>query len=138
MTTRHASCSCGQLKVTTRGEPIRISVCHCLACQQRTGSAFGAQARFARENVTIEGRSVVYIRTADSGNKLRFNFCPDCGATVHYHIEHIPDVIAVPLGAFADPQFPAPKFSVYESRQHAWVCIAGDVERTSEPSAPMT
>ena len=31
-------------------------------------------------------------------------------------IEGWPGVTAVPLGAFADPQFPAPKFSVYEHR----------------------
>lgn len=129
MTTRQASCSCGQLKVTTTGEPIRISVCHCLACQQRTGSAFGVQARFSRGNVEIEGRSSQYVRVADSGNRLIFNFCPDCGATVHYRLQHIPDVIAVPVGAFADPQFPVPKFSVYESRQHRWVCIDADVDR---------
>jgi DNA topoisomerase IB len=46
MTERHASCSCGQLAVVTRAEPIRISICHCLACQRRTGSVFGTQARF--------------------------------------------------------------------------------------------
>jgi hypothetical protein len=28
---RTASCSCGQLKVTCEGEPIRISMCHCLS-----------------------------------------------------------------------------------------------------------
>ena len=57
MTTRQASCSCGQLSVTCEGEPVRISICHCNACQKRTGSVFGTQARFPREQVTIEGRS---------------------------------------------------------------------------------
>ena len=131
MKTRHAACSCGQLRATTRGEPVRISVCHCLACQQRTGSAFGAQARFPRDCVTTEGRATRYVRTADSGNTLIFNFCPDCGATVYYGIEHIPEVIAIPLGAFADPDFPAPKFSVYESRRHGWVVIDADVEHST-------
>jgi hypothetical protein len=50
MNTRTASCSCGQLTVVTAGDPIRVSVCHCLACQRRTGSVFGAQARFARKS----------------------------------------------------------------------------------------
>lgn len=36
MTTRQASCSCGQLRLTCAGEPVRISVCHCLECQRRT------------------------------------------------------------------------------------------------------
>ena len=128
MTERNASCSCGQLQAKTTGEPIRISVCHCLACQQRTGSAFGAQARFPRERVTTAGRATTYVRIADSGNKMRFHFCPDCGATVYYWAELIPDVIGIPLGAFSDPQFPPPKFSVYESRRHPWVRIEADVE----------
>lgn len=131
MTKRFASCSCGQLKATAHGEPMRISVCHCLSCQQRTGSAFGAQARFPRDQVTLEGQSTQYVRVADSGNQLIFNFCPRCGSTVHYRVEHIPDVIAIPLGAFADPHFPAPKFSVYESRRHTWASIDADVERSS-------
>jgi hypothetical protein len=131
MTTRSASCSCGQLKATARGEPIRISVCHCLSCQQRTGSAFGVQARFVSDQVTVQGQSKQYVRVADSGNRLIFNFCPTCGSTVHYRLEHIPDVVAIPVGAFADPHFPAPKFSVYESRAHAWARIAADVEHTT-------
>jgi hypothetical protein len=55
---RIATCSCEQLKVTCTGEPVRISMCHCLACQRRTGSVFGVQARFPSDNVQIEGRAV--------------------------------------------------------------------------------
>jgi hypothetical protein len=29
-------------------------------------------------------------------------------------------VIAVAMGAFADPAFPAPRHSVYESCRHSW------------------
>ena len=42
MTTRTATCSCGQLRLACEGEPVRISICHCLECQKRTGSIFGA------------------------------------------------------------------------------------------------
>jgi hypothetical protein len=35
--------SCGQLTARVTGVPVRVSVCHCLACQRRTGSVFGAQ-----------------------------------------------------------------------------------------------
>lgn len=128
MISRTAACSCGQLRIVTRGEPLRISVCHCLACQKRTGSTFGYQARFARDNVTIEGRATRYTRIADSGQSLTYSFCPDCGATVHYQQDHLPDIVAVPVGGFADPQFPAPRFSVYESRMHRWFRLDGDME----------
>jgi hypothetical protein len=127
---RRAACSCGQLQVEVRGEPARVSVCHCLACQQRTGSAFGYQARFPRDRVRITGLATEYIRTADSGNRIHFHFCPQCGATVHYHLASAPEIIAIPAGAFADPQFYLPKFSVYESRQHSWVMITSDAEHS--------
>ena len=109
---------------------MRISVCHCLACQRRTGSAFGFQARFPAERVRITGRAHEYVRLADEYDDPRsFRFCPDCGATVYYTIASQPELIAIPVGAFADPQFPPPRVSVWESRRHGWVSVPADAER---------
>ena len=71
MTPHDATCSCGQLRLTAEGEPVRISICHCLACQRRTGSAFGIQARFPAERVHVEGRSSEYVRLSDDGEERR-------------------------------------------------------------------
>lgn len=128
MSTRTAACSCGQLSLTAEGDPVRISMCHCLACQRRTGSVFGAQARFARDRVVTSGRAKEYVRVGDSGGRITFSFCPECGATVFYRIDDLPEVIAVPVGAFADPAFPEPRVSVYEARRHAWVAVPAEAE----------
>lgn len=128
MTERLASCSCGKLTVRTQGEPTRISICHCLACQQRTGSVFGAQARFPADAVTIEGQSTEFARTGDEGTTARFHFCPQCGSTVFYLMDAVPGAVAIPVGAFADPDFPQPRVSVYEVRKHRWVGLPGDIE----------
>jgi hypothetical protein len=128
MTKRLASCSCGKLTASTQGEPTRVSICHCLACQKRTGSVFGAQARFPADAVTVEGESTEYVRTGDEGGVARFHFCPKCGATVFYLLDAMPDVVAVPVGAFADPDFPQPKVSVYEERKHRWVGLPDGIE----------
>jgi hypothetical protein len=37
--------------------------------------------------------------------------------------------VAVPAGAFSEPGFPAPSFSVYEERMHPWVCVPVGIER---------
>ena len=124
--TRLAECRCGQLKAACEGEPVRISVCHCLACQRRSGSAFAAQARFPTDKVTVTGASKSWTRVADSGAAATYRFCPECGSTVAYELDKFPGVIAVPIGAFADPSFPPPRFSVWEERKHAWVDIVGD------------
>jgi hypothetical protein len=121
MKTRRASCSCGQLGVTCEGEPVRIGICHCLACQKRTGSAFSVQARFARDRVTHSGNAREYVRVGDDGGRLTFRFCPECGSTVCYSIDGEPDLVGVPVGAFADPTFPPPTYSVYDARRHPWV-----------------
>jgi hypothetical protein len=128
MNRRVASCSCGQLRAEVTGEPVRVSVCHCLACQRRTGSVFGAQARFPRESVAISGQGTEFVRVGDEGRSTRFTFCPICGATVFYAMEGHEEVVAIPVGAFADPMFPAPTFSVYEERMHRWVNMPRDME----------
>jgi hypothetical protein len=123
---RQASCACGQLQVVTEGEPIRISICHCLACQRRTGAPFSMQARFAREDVTrIAGKSTAFTREGDSGGTVTFQFCPRCGSTVYWELSNVPGVFAVAVGAFGDPTFPAPRVSVYGTRRHHWVDLDG-------------
>ena len=126
MTTRNAICSCGQLRLRCAGEPVRISICHCLACQQRTGSVFATQARFRRDDVVIDGNSTTFARTGDSGGTATFHFCPTCGSTVYWELDSAPDVIAVAVGNFADPSFPKPRYAVYEARRHPWVNIDDD------------
>ncbi|WP_313172707.1 GFA family protein [Massilia oculi] len=121
MTTRSASCSCGALTAQVSGEPLRISICHCLNCQRRSGSVFAAQARFPRDQVVISGTSTSFALTGDEGSRAHFHFCPVCGATVYFQTEGAEDTTAIPIGAFADPLFPAPTVSVYEERMHAWV-----------------
>jgi hypothetical protein len=135
MTSRTASCRCGQLKVAVTGDPVRVSVCHCLNCKKRSGSAFAVQARWPKAQVTIGGRSQTFVKVADSGNRATFHFCPECGSDVYYEIDgkfddKFNDLIAVPLGAFDDPYFATPAFSVWEQRKHDWVELVGDVEHS--------
>ena len=90
---------------------------------------FGAQARFPRSSLTISGESSEYVRVGDEGSRIAFSFCPKCGATVHYSVEgYDEENIAVPVGAFADPSFPTPTFSVYEDRMHSWVSLPAGME----------
>ena len=129
MTTRRAALALWTTPtLVAEGEPVRISMCHCLACQRRTGSAFSIQARFPADRVRIEGRFAEYVRISDSGDAGTFHFCPDCGATVYYRLSTMPDVIAIPIGAFADPTFPSPTISVYESRRQQWLTVPAEME----------
>ena len=48
---------------------------------------------------------------------------------MYYTAEGLEGSVAVPVGAFADPKFPSPTFSVYEERMLGWVSMPPDIER---------
>jgi hypothetical protein len=129
MAERVAACSCGQLRVTCAGEPVRLSMCHCLEYQKRTGSPFGVQARFPRGQVTVDGKATEFERVGEEGNRITLRFCPVCGSTLYWTLSGFPDLIAVAAGNFADRDFPAPRISVYERRRPSWVLAPGGVEQ---------
>ena len=123
---RLATCACGQLQTRWQGDPVRVGVCHCLACQRRTGSAFGVQAVFLRaQRLAVVGDTATSVRIGDGGGQITFRFCPACGSTVFWELSGRPEVWLVAVGAFADPSFPAPDGAVYEARQHPWVRLQG-------------
>ena len=128
MSSKTASCACGQLRIEVQGEPLGVGVCHCLACQQRTGSVFAALAAYATP-FKVVGTATEFVRTGDHGSTFRFRFCPTCGSTVFHTEEGDDRYVSVAVGAFADPGFPAPRDSVYECRRHAWVQLPVDTTR---------
>jgi hypothetical protein len=127
MSTRTASCCCGQLRIEVEGEPRIVGVCHCLACQRRTGSAFATLASFAAP-YRVSGTATEYVRAGDQGARFRFRFCPVCGTTLFHTEEGEEGSVGVAVGAFADPSFPAPRVSVYECRRHAWVGLPAGMQ----------
>lgn len=118
---RTASCYCGQLSIRVHGEPRGIGICHCLACQRRTGSVFSALAGFSAP-YEVTGSATEFVRAGEQGANFRFHFCPVCGSTVfHTEVGQEQKRVAVAVGAFADSKFPPPQVSVYDCRRHAWV-----------------
>ena len=120
MSLRTASCSCGQLRIEVEGEPRGVGICHCLACQRRTGSVFAALAGFSGP-YKVFGTATEYVRAGDQGASFTFRFCPVCGTTVFHTEDGYSETVSVAVGAFADPGFPAPRVSVYDCRRHPWV-----------------
>ena len=118
---RIARCHCGALSVRCEGEPTTVSLCHCLACQRRTGSTHSIAAFFPREAVSVEGEARTFTRPSDRGFDVTFHFCPTCGSNLYWEPARIPDRIGVAVGAFADPSFPPPSQAVHAGNRHPWL-----------------
>ena len=124
---RVATCTCGQLSITVEGEPRGVGLCHCLACQSRTGSAFAYLASFATP-FTVSGRVSEYARTGEKGATFRFRFCPTCGSNLYHTEEGTAGFVSVAVGAIGDPDFPPPGVSVHDIGRHGWVALPSRIK----------
>ncbi|MBC7519889.1 MAG: GFA family protein, partial [Sandarakinorhabdus sp.] len=111
-----ASCQCGAVTVTVDDHVAitDVNICHCHACQRRSGSPFGMIAWVPAAAVTLRGKTTVFTRKADSGRDFTSRFCPACGSSMLFEAPLKPGVIGIAAGAFADPDFPPPVRSVWE------------------------
>jgi Glutathione-dependent formaldehyde-activating enzyme len=67
---RVGECHWGALKVIAES----VYLCHCKACQRRTGTAFHFGVTYRRARVRLQGEYKIYERAADSGSRIRFYF----------------------------------------------------------------
>ena len=125
---RTACCQCGALRATVTGEPTVVNACHCKACQRRTGAAMHSGAYFKKAQVRTEGPETIYTRNAEDGRTISFHFCPTCGSSVYWHLDLRPDHYGIAVGAFADPNFPPPSYSVWEETKHVWVQLPDGIQ----------
>jgi hypothetical protein len=125
---REAKCHCGKLTIACSGEPSKISLCHCSDCQRRTGSLFSVAAFYPRAAVEPRtGRATTFRRSSASGFDVTFHFCPECGSSLWWEADRLPDLVAVAAGSFADPGFPMPEQAVWAEAKHHWLQLPADL-----------
>jgi hypothetical protein len=108
-----------------KGLPQRNAVCHCTFCQRRTGSAFGVNIYFGKDDFElVRGHLAAYEHRSDeSGGWLRMEFCPKCGTTVSWTLEVNPALRGIAAGTFDDTSWVAiERHGWTRSKQH-WVEI---------------
>ena len=97
------------------------------------------QAAFKPDQVQVVGRFSDFARISDESDRKEhvFHFCPECGSQVFYTEPTEPDLIVVSVGSFADPSFPPPTESGYDSRRHQWVELPDSIQRRAELWEPV-
>jgi hypothetical protein len=127
-------CVCGSIRYACAGEPDRVTVCHCLWCQRRTGSAFGVEAVFRDDQVRFSGAEPASYRhvSDESGRWLEVHFCPRCGSNLGFTLQAAPGMRTVPAGTLDDPAALSPKRTkfrhVFARSRRDWGELASEVE----------
>ncbi len=102
-------CLCGNVRITARGRPNRVGICHCLDCRKHHGALFYAAAVFPGIAVAIEG---------ETGEYAGRHFCRRCGSSV---FACTADEVEVHLGALDAPDLFMPTYESWTVRREAWL-----------------
>ena len=112
-----------------------MTICHCLWCQRRTGSAFGIEAVFAESAVVVSGSRMSHYshRSDESGRWVEQTFCSRCGSNLGLTLEAVPGIRSVAAGAFDDPSLlrrgSYPVRHVFTRSAAGWVDVPDTVEQ---------
>ncbi len=109
MDTHTGGCLCGDVRLTARGKPYRVGICHCMDCRKHHGALFYAAAIFPQDAVSVDGE------TRDYAGR---HFCPRCGSSLFARFS---DEIEVHLGALDEPNRFRPTYECWAIRREGWL-----------------
>ena len=117
MTEFAGGCLCGAVRYAVNGEPVRIAQCHCDDCRRVTGSSFATNVFVKKKDLTVlQGTTKSYRHTADSGNTMTKEFCPECGSQLFGWSSGGPGVRSIKVGSIDDASFVEPQIEVFASK----------------------
>jgi hypothetical protein len=119
--TRTASCNCGAIRIETRGQPVRVGLCHCTICRKETGAPFTVNVVWRAEDVTVQGDTASWKDTTAARH-----FCPSCGSSL-FGVSDGTGEIEVMLGAFdVAPTDLTPTYELWVGRRERWLRPVGE------------
>ena len=125
--TRIAQCLCGDLTVTTQGEPARVLTCSCLDCRRKSGSAFSVSTYWPEDRARVSGATRRFRRPSQGGRTLEYQFCPTCGVSLYWRADFAPGMIGIGSGNFEDSGFAVPSQAYWTEQRPDWVAHLSDI-----------
>lgn len=134
MSKYRGGCSCGSVRFELRDRPLWTNVCHCDACKKRTGSAFGFSIVVEATNVKkFIGSTKTFVRRGESGKSVKYEFCPNCGSTLRWHVDLIPTRQVFAGGALDDASQIEICGEMYTGAALPWARIGCELTRPGAP-----
>jgi len=120
-------CSCGAVRYRLTSEPIFVHCCHCLNCQQQTGSAFVINILIETDRVELLGDEPEAVSVPrDGAKKQKIWRCPTCQIALYSQYTS-PRVRFVRAGTLDDPSAVTPDVHIFTRSKLPWVALPEDV-----------
>ena len=113
---------CGELRFSTRGEPLVTAACHCTGCQRMAAGAFSLTSVYPSEafEVTTGEPVIGGVRGPDT----RHFFCPRCMSWVFTRPRAMGEIVNVRTTMFDEVDPDAPFLETYTSEKLPWAQTA--------------
>ncbi len=100
-------CLCGKVRYEAKGQPARVTMCHCKFCQRATGGAYLVEPVFEADRFSVvQGVPATYAHVSEgSGKDVYIHFCRDCGTKLFLTFERFSGAYGVYGGTFDDPNW---------------------------------
>jgi hypothetical protein len=121
-------CRCGGVNYTSSEPPSDITLCHCQACQQLSGSAFLPFTTISpRALKYAESSTLKRLRLSDVAERT---FCSSCGTPITMAYSFDPDEISITMGSVdmssLTCESPKVKNHIYLHEKAPWVVLPDD------------
>jgi hypothetical protein len=118
----HGSCHCGAITFKAVADPAGVTICHCTACQNLTGTAYRVTVAASADSFQLmRGSPKTFVKVADSGNKRAQVFCADCGSHLYAHaaVER-PDRMGLRVGCLQERAALVPRRRIWCKSALSW------------------
>ncbi|MGD0143044.1 MAG: GFA family protein [Rhizomicrobium sp.] len=129
-------CHCGKIGYEAEVDPERVVICHCTDCQISSGAPYRANVPAAVESFKLHGHPTVYVKTAESGNKLSVAFCGNCGTALYSSKLDNPLVFNLRLGAVKQRAQLTPKAQFWCDSAMPWVMDISRIPQSPDQTRP--
>ena len=122
-------CRCGGVQYTSSASPSDITLCHCRACQQLSGSGFLAFTQVPAKDVTFTSEDT--RTTLKLSSVAERTFCSGCGAPISMTYPSDPDKIGlcmatVDLSSLKTDSTPKVVKHIFLQERAPWVVLPED------------
>ncbi len=128
MVTLKGGCLCEAVQYEWRGESTSASYCHCPDCRKATGGPYTVGVGVDAAGLTIRsGKTAGYTKTADSGNQITREFCPECGSPLFTRAEVCPERVWIKAGSLDTPELIEPTYQSWIGMAVPWAYLDKDL-----------
>jgi hypothetical protein len=76
-----------------------------------------------------QGEPKLYVKDADSGNRVSRAFCPECGCMLFLQVSARPDLVGIRVGTLDDPSWFRPEADIFVKSAQPWDYMNPDLPK---------